>query len=338
MEEVKNIAIIGCGYWGPNHVRVFSELEQSRVIAVVDKDPAQVARLTAQYPMLRGETDYQNVLADPEVHAVVVETPATEHFPIVRDALRMGKHVLCEKPLCRLTEQATELACLAEHTGLTLMVGHIFLFNEAVIALKEMVRSDALGRIRHLMAIRTNLGPVRSDVNAAYDLAGHDIAIFNWLLDAEPTNVSARGAAYLQPEIEDVASIVLAYPNSVFAALTASWLSPLKVRHIAIVGDERMLTWDDSAPAAPITVFDKGAAVHRDQVGRECVAIWNRAENIIPIQPHEPLKRQAEHFLRRLSDPASEPRSEGLFAAGVVRTLEAVYRSMHSDGTAVTPL
>ena len=330
-----NIAVIGCGNWGPNHVRNFAGLPGSRVDVIVDLDPARLEAVRQHHPGVRCEQDHWAALDDPAVDAVVVATPMHTHYQLVRDALVAGKHVLCEKPLCETAKEGAELVELARAHGLRLMVGHVFLFNPGVERLRELVQGGDLGRLYYLAGFRTNLGPIRNDANAAYDLAAHDIAIFNWLLGTEPETVSATGAAFLQPEVEDVVFVSLRYPGGVLAGVQASWLDPKKVRQITVVGSKRMATWDDLRLTAPVAVFDKGASAVQDygDFGEFLrLSTWEGDIRLPKVSSEEPLKAQARHFLEAVTGGRVR-RSDGPFAVGVVRTLEAVAASIRAGGS-----
>jgi predicted dehydrogenase len=332
---VTNIAVIGCGNWGPNHVRSFASLPGSRVDVIVDLDPARLEAVRQFHPGVRCEQDHWAALDDPAVDAVVVATPMHTHYQLVRDALVAGKHVLCEKPLCETAKEGTELVELARARDLRLMVGHVFLFNPGVERLRELVERGELGRLYYLAGFRTNLGPIRNDANAAYDLAAHDIAIFNWLLGAEPETVSATGAAFLQPDVEDVVFVSLRYPGGVLAGVQASWLDPKKVRQITVVGSKRMATWDDLRLTAPVAVFDKGASAVQDygDFGEFLrLSTWEGDIRLPKVSSEEPLKAQARHFLEAVTGGRVR-RSDGPFAVGVVRTLEAVAASIRAGGS-----
>src|SRR5437870_5231389 len=169
------VAVIGCGQWGPNHIRNFNSLPDSKVAAAVDTDETRLARVSEMFPSISVEANYKRVLEISEINAVVVATPSNTHYSIVRESLLAGKHVLCEKPLCESTAEAKELVALAAACGRLLMVGHVFLFNPGIVKVKELLDSEELGTLRYLSAVRTNLGPIRKDMNVAYDLATHDI-------------------------------------------------------------------------------------------------------------------------------------------------------------------
>jgi predicted dehydrogenase len=331
---VIRLAVIGCGHWGPNHVRTFRSLPGSSVAMVVDNNPSRLRSIGQANPDLRCEQEHWAALDDPAIDAVVVATPLSTHYQLVRDAIVSGKHVLCEKPLCEAAKEAEELVELAAAHKRLLMVGHVFLFNPGIERLRDLVRGGELGRLYYLSASRTNLGPIRHDANAAYDLAAHDIAIFDWIIGTRPLAVSATGAAFVQPDVEDVVFISLRYPGNVVATVHASWLDPKKVRQITVVGSDSMATWDDLQLTTPMTIFDKGARVvpeYGDFGEFLRLSTWEGDVRRPTVGSEEPLKAQARQFLRYLEQGRVE-RADGAFAAGVVKTLEAVAASIRSGG------
>jgi predicted dehydrogenase len=334
--SVIRIAVIGCGHWGPNHIRVFSQLRDSQVVACADLDATRLNAIREQQPQAKFFKDYHEMLRDAECDAVVIATPTRTHYPIVKEALNAGKHVLCEKPLCIQASEGQELIKLAESKNLILMVGHVFLFNPGIVKLKELVRFGDAGRIFYMRAMRTNLGPVRQDVNSVFDLATHDISIFNFLLDAMPQSVSAVGGTYLQPEIEDVAFISLRYPNSVVANIQVSWLDPKKTREIVVVGDKKMLVWDELASPGPILIYDKGVVrePYYDDYGQFHLLSREGDITIPKIRVEEPLKVQNRFFLQRLRDGAMKM-NDGAFAVGIVKVLDAISQSLKAGGASV---
>jgi predicted dehydrogenase len=215
---------------------------------------------------------------------------------------------------------------LAEKRDLVLMVGHVFLFNAGIVKLKQVISSGEIGALRYLSAIRTNLGPVREDVNAAYDLAAHDISIFNWLLDSVPETVSATGGSYLRPGVEDVVFITLKYPCNVLASIHVSWLNPRKVRQITMVGSRRMVTWDDLDLRTPVAIYDCGASTTPDwaDYGEFLrVSMWDSEIRLPKVQMEEPLRVQDRYFLESIRRGHAEV-SNGVFSVGVVKVLESV--------------
>jgi predicted dehydrogenase len=315
------VGVIGCGHWGPNHIRVFSQLSGAVVTSAADPDPMRRAAVTTQYPDIACVLDHRELLRRRDVDAVVVAVPTALHNEVARDALEAGKHVLCEKPLCTDVSQAEALIALAYARSLVLMTGHVFLFNPGIVMLKNLIDAGHVGRLYYFRSLRTNDGPIRSDVNCVYDLVSHDVAIFAFLLGGLPLSVSATGAAFLQPGIEDLAFITLRFPRDVVAQIQASWLDPRKCREIVVVGDRKMIVWDDLSPTGPVKVYHKGLVREGDVV-------------IPRVAPDEPLKIQNTHFLEAVQQ-GSAIRSDGHFALGVLRTLEAITASMGAGGASV---
>jgi predicted dehydrogenase len=329
-----SIAVIGCGYWGPNHIRNFTSLSGSKVVAAVDTERERLDRVAESFPGLRTLQDHRQVLDDSGVDAIIVATPTRTHYQLVREALLAGKHVLCEKPLCETSAQAQDLVELAQARKLILMVGHVFLFNAGIVKLKEIIESGELGKLQYLSAVRTNLGPIRNDVNAAYDLATHDISIFNWLLGSEPEIVLATGAAFLQPDIEDVVFVSMVYPSKTIAGIQSSWLDPKKVRQITVVGSRKMVTWDDLELNSPVAIYEKGANAiqeYNDYGEFLRISMWDGDVRLPKVHSDEPLKVQGRYFLEAIKR-GHLARSDGTFALGVMQVLEAITKSLRSNG------
>jgi predicted dehydrogenase len=333
------VAIVGCGHWGPNHIRCFQRIHNCSVIAV-DKLTSRLERISQEYPHIKTSTDYDSVLAEDSVDAVVIATPTASHVSLVRKALEAGKHVLCEKPLCLFSRDADELSAFARSKSLVLMVGHVFLFNSGILKIKELIDQRELGKMLYLSAERTNLGPIRDDVNAAYDLASHDIAVFNWLLNAEPETVSATGGVYVRPGIHDVVFISLRYPGGCVGHIHASWLNPLKVRKMTLVGDRRMVTWNDLELSTPVAIFDRGAMIATDsgdfgEFQRE--TMWDGEVRLPKVDSMEPLRLQDQEFIEAIRT-GHDYRSHGPFSSGVVLALEMVSQSLANQGSPVTKM
>lgn len=331
------IGVIGCGEWGPNHVRNFAALPNAEVVGVADLREQRLDRIKAQSPGVALFRDASEMMAVAKPDAVVVATPTMTHYDVVRQALQAGKHVLSEKPLCLTGAEADALVQMADERNLRLMVGHVFLFNPGILKLKDLITTGQMGRLFYLFARRTNLGPIRSDVNAVLDLASHDISIYNFLLDAVPTEVSAVGKSFLQPGIQDVSVITLQYPGDVVGSIHVSWLDPKKVREITVVGEARMAIWDDLATLGPVMVFDKGVTKKPREYADfgEFQLLTREGDVSVPKVPREePLRMQARAFIEALDVP-ERLRSGGRVGAEVVRVLSAINESMARGGAPV---
>jgi predicted dehydrogenase len=332
------VAVIGCGQWGQNYLRVLSELEQTTLAAAFDLRPEVRERVALRYPALRMCASLDEVFTDETVQAVVVATEARAHVAVVSAALHAGKHVLCEKPLALRLDDAFSLAELAEVCQRTLMVGHIFRYNAGVNALREAVYDPGFGKVCYLCLVRTNLGPIRPDVNAAWDLAPHDVSIVLHLLEEQlPLRVAAQGFAYLQAGREDVVFITLEMPNGVAAHVRVSWLDPRKVREITVVGSQKMAVLDDMQPAEGLRIYDKGARQEPSpyaSFGEFQHVVRSGEVRIPPIRGDEPLREQVRHFAHSVLQ-GQRPLSDGWDGVRVVAIMEAVERSLKAGGTPV---
>jgi predicted dehydrogenase len=330
------IGVIGCGAWGPNHVRNFAALPSVEVVGAADLRQDKLARVAALVPGIGTFQSAAEMMAVAKPDAVVVSTPTKTHYEVVKQALEAGKHVLCEKPLCNTVADADALVRLAAEKKLVLMTGHVFLFNRGILKLKELIQNGDLGRIYYLFARRTNLGPIRSDVNAVLDLASHDVSIYNHLLGAPPLEVSAVGRSFLQPGVEDVSMITLQYPDNVVASIHVSWLDPKKVREITVVGEKKMAIWDDLATLGPVMLFDKGVTKRQEYADfGEFQLLAREGDVTVPrVQAEEPLRSQSRAFVEALEAP-EKLQSDGRVGADVVRVLSAINESMAHNGAPV---
>jgi predicted dehydrogenase len=332
------IGVVGIGYWGPKHIRAFSELPQARVAMVADVNPARLATTQAQYRGVRTTTRFDDMLAAPAVQGIVVATPASTHARLVRAALLAGKHVLVEKPLALSTADASDLVGTARAAGRTLMVGHTFLYNPAVRALRELVQDGELGEIYYAHSQRLNLGLFQRDINVIWDLAPHDVSILMYVLGTHPVAVSARGSAYVQQGIEDVAYLEVAFPERVRTEIHVSWLDPNKVRRTTIVGSRKMAVYDDLETLEKIRVYNKGVhAPPRTDTFGEFQLSYRYGEITIPhLASTEPLRLECEHFLECIQRGVT-PLTDGENGLEVVQVLETAQRSL-SNGARLLPV
>jgi predicted dehydrogenase len=333
------IAVLGAGHWGPNLIRNFHNHQASDVAWVVDRDESRLALTRSRYPDIQVTTDAARVLADRDVDAVIIATPTATHYELALAALRAGKHALVEKPIATCLAHAEELCDLAERNGRVLMVGHVFLYNSAIRRIKELLDQGKIGQIHYLSMVRTNLGPIRMDVNAAWDLAAHDVAIVNYWLDAVPKHASAHGGSWINQGIEDAVFATLWYDNGVMAHLHVSWLNPRKVRDITIVGETGMLTFDDMNLSEPLRLYDKTVTDQRspsfiDTFASFRTSIREGDITILRVPTNEPLRQECDHFLECIAN-GTRPVSDGRSGAAAVRVLAAFDRSMAGDGQRV---
>lgn len=299
------VAQLGCGYWGPNLVRNFSALPKCWVKYVVDSSPERRAFVQANFPRTQAVDSVEIVLNDPEVQAVIIATPAGSHYAQARQALQMGKHVFVEKPLATRVAEVDDLGAEAEKRGLVVMAGHTFIYNAAVRYVRKMIDAGELGDVRYIYSQRLNLGRIRSDIDALWNFAPHDISIIQyWLGDPEPAGVFRQGMDYMQKGIDDVVFLNVVYPNQVMANIHVSWLDPQKVRKMIVVGSKKMVVYDDVAEDK-IAIYDKGIdkkAVLGENMDfdhpRPAEFNYRSGDILLPqVKFTEPLRAEAEHFL-----------------------------------------
>jgi predicted dehydrogenase len=324
------VAVVGAGEWGLNLIRTFHRPPASHVAWVVDLDDERLAGVRERWPDVAVHQDIDAVL-DECLDAVVVATPSSTHYAFARRALEAGRHVFVEKPITTSSREAGELCSIAEARHLVLMVGHVFLYNAGIQFVKHQLADDCLGRILYLAMVRTNLGPVRTDVNASWDLASHDISIANYWLDASPLSVTAASGGWINADIEDVVFATLHYPDGVIAHIHASWLSPLKNRDITVVGEHRMLIFDDLNLSEPVRIYDAAIAdaLSGPSLTRSTVRTGPVSAPGVALQ--EPLLAEADHFLACIRE-GRQPLTSGRQGLGVVRVLEAIDRSLANGG------
>lgn len=329
------VALIGYGYWGRNLARNLSRLPTARLIAICDLDSAQLEEAEGLYGGARAVADYQALLDDPSVEAAVIATPARTHYTVASEALAAGKHVLVEKPLTVNVAEAEALVALAARTGRVLMVGHTFEFNPAVQKMKELLKRGEVGDVYYIYSTRVNLGRVQRDLNALWSIAPHDISIITHLLESMPIEVRARGASYLNKNVEDVVFLDLLFPHGVMAQVHVSWLDPSKVRRVTLVGSQKMIVYDDVADEGKIKVYDKGVYRKEDPSYGEFQYKIHSGDIYIPkIDMIEPLQNECAHFIECVQ-MGKNPLSDGMSGLRVVRVLEAAQKSLTVSGMAV---
>jgi len=317
------IAVFGAGGWGRNHVRTFCSLLGPENVVVCDPDPARLEAMREAHPGIETSDRPRR----DGVGAVVIAAPAVTHHELARDALRDGLHVLVEKPMTLTSTEAEELVGLAEEAERILMVDHLLEYHPGVVELKRRIDAGALGRLLHLTSRRLNLGVIRTEENALWSLAPHDISVILCLLDEEPAAVRARGETFLQEGICDLAHVDLVFASGAGAHVHVSWLDPEKIRSLTVVGEEKMAVFDAAEPS--LTLFDRGAV-------REAGRFVPRRGAVVdvPLPADEPLRTVAEAFLRAI-ETGEPPLADGRDGLRVVRVLEAAQASLDAGGEAV---
>lgn len=330
------VGIVGFGYWGPNIVRCFADLPDCKLTAVCDKSLDRLIQIKDRYPAVHAFETFDQLLSSGLVDAVVIATPTASHFSLAMQALECGLHVMVEKPLAETGGQCRELMATAGANGCTLFVGHIFLHSSPVIKLREMIVEGELGRINYISSRRLNLGPVRKDVNALFDLATHDISMMLYLLGEQPVRVSCSGIDLLKPGNHDVCNLTMHFPDNRMGMIHVSWLDPRKERVLTVVGDRKMAVYDD-LDQEKIKIYDKGIVAPPPTGDFADFQISYRyGGSYSPfIQEREPLKAECSDFIRCIVD-SKIPVTGGENGLAVVEVLEAANRSLALNGAPVS--
>jgi predicted dehydrogenase len=299
------LAQLGCGYWGPNLLRNYSTLPGCQVKYVADASNERRSFVTANFPKTRAVSSAEEVFQDTEVNAIIIATPAGSHFKLARQALLAGKHVFVEKPLATKVTEVDELSRLASERKLVVMAGHTFIYNAAVRFVKKLIDTEELGQVRYIYSQRLNLGRIRSDIDALWNFAPHDISIIQyWLGDPDPLSVVRQGMDYIQNGVEDVVFLGVTYPGKIMANIHVSWLDPQKVRKMIVVGSKKMVVYDDVAEDK-IAIYDKGIdkkAVLGQNMDFDTLPPpqfnYRSGDILLPqVKFVEPLRTESEHFL-----------------------------------------
>ncbi len=326
------IGVVGYGYWGPNIVRNFQNVHHGCVRCICDLDPKSLERAKTYHPDVRVTSDLDTLLSEPDIDAIAVITPVRTHYALAKRVLLRGKHVFVEKPFTQSSAQAEELIEIAAKRGLKIMVDHTFLFTPAVRKIKELIDNDVLGSLYYYDSMRVNLGLFQSDVNVVWDLAAHDLSIMQHLLPKNPEAVVAAGQRHVNG-VEDVAYIMIYFPDNVIAHFNVNWLSPVKVRTTLIGGAKKMLVWNDLDADEKIKIYDKG--VHTNDEGEglyEMLVSYRMGDVWAPrIEQAEALKLEAQYFINCV-ETGEDPFNDGISGLRVVRMLEAANESLKNRG------
>ena len=317
------VALAGLGYWGPNLARNFDELAELAWLCDLSEENRE--RFAARFPNARMTGDFDEVLADDSVEAVIVATPVVTHFDLAKRALEAGKHVLVEKPPALTGAEVEELVTTAEEQERVLMPGHLLLYHPGVIRLKELIESGELGEVLYIYGNRQNLGQIRKDENALWSLGVHDLSVILHLLGEEPVEAWARGESFLTEGVEDVVFCYLRFPSGKVAHMHLSWLDPHKMRRITVVGRDKMAVFDDMDLDRKLTVYDKGPVERAATYGEWVTRTGDIYSPKIPNA--EPLRLECEHFLRLVAGEG-DPLAAARDGVAVVRALEQLQASL----------
>ena len=336
MNERINVGVVGCGYWGPNLIRNFHNLADCDLKVICDLDIQRLNHLKGLYPQVEVSTDFQELIARDDLHALVIATSAPTHYGMAKEALLAGKHVFIEKPMATSSTECDELVQLAAARGLTLMVGHTFLYSAPVRRIKEIITAGDIGELRYINARRLNLGLFQRNINVTWDLAPHDISIMLYLLEHPVRKVSAIGASHVDTNVENIAYLTLQFDTPMLAHFHVNWLAPAKVRRTIIGGSKKMLVYDDGEMDDKLRVYDSGAqlAASREAMYRTFVE-YRTGDVLIPkLEKAEALAVEMKHFINVVRG-FEAPISGGELGIEVVRVIEAAQRSLRMGGTAV---
>jgi predicted dehydrogenase len=332
---VVRVGVVGYGYWGPNIARNLHSLENCEVKVICDKSQASLKNANRQYPSIPLTTDFSEVITSPHIDAVAIVTPVWTHYPLAKAALENGKHVFLEKPFTSTTQQAEELIELADRKNLRLMVDHTFLFGGPVKKIRELVDSGALGPLYYFDSTRVNLGLFQHDVNVIWDLAPHDLAIMDHVIQQQPEAVVATGGNHVNGHA-DVAFITIYFPKGVIAHVNVNWLSPVKVRTTLIGGEQKMLVWNDLDADEKIKVYDKGVKITNREDVHDLLVSYRSGDVWAPkIEQTEALKVELGYFVECIEN-GQKPFNDGIAGLRVVRLLEAADRSLQERGKVVS--
>ena len=330
------VAVVGCGYWGQNLIRNFSDIPDVDVTAVCDFNLNALARVKRRYPSIELKQDYQQILADWRIHAVVIATPVSTHYPFAERALRAGKHVLVEQPLATSSQQALELMELAEKHGRTLMVDHTFIYTGAVRQIKSLVDAREIGDLLYFDSVRISLGMVQSDINVVWDLAPHDFSIMDHLCSKQPVAVSAIGTKSLGHPFENIAYLTAHFEGQMIAHIHVNWLAPVKVRKTLVGGTKRTIVYDDMEPVEKVRIYDNAftAGDDLDPSGYWSAGQRNAGMFAPILDTSEALSLMAREFVDSITEKRL-PISDGYAGYRVVRLLEAAQQSLQQNGRTI---
>lgn len=335
------IGVIGCGYWGPNLIRNFAENEKAELAWLCDLDEKRLESFKRRYPTVKTSTNFQDLIDDENLDAIVIATPVSTHFKFAKVALESGKHIFVEKPFTDSIQTAEELVQIAKKNGLNIFVDHIFLYTGAVRKIKNLIDSGELGNLLYFDSTRVNLGLFQKDINVVWDLAPHDFSIMDYLIGREPKQISAIGSSHINPNIENVAYVVCKFDDEFIAHYHFNWLSPVKIRQTLIAGSKKMIIYDDNEPSEKLKIYDKGVTAtqiesesDRESAYQTLVSYRTGDVWIPKIDGTEALKSACNEFLDSIIEKR-KPMTDGEAGLRVVKLLESAQVSIKNNGNFV---
>ncbi len=339
MNTETNIGVIGVGRWGPNVIGSLVRVNGVNVKVAADNNQMSLDTLKSRFANIATTNNVEDLFIREDLDAIAICTPVDTHLELVFRALNSNKHVFVEKPFGRDYEDCFNLCKLAEKKGLEIVVGFVFLFNACILKLKEIIDSGELGTIQHLEAHRTNLGPVRKDVNSVWDLSSHDLSIFDYLLDSIPESVNCIGSCKLDHRIEDTSYTTFKYSNDILAHAHASWLNPIKTRKLTVIGSKKMALWDDLNLEHPITIYDSSIGMdqhfYSDSFASHRLS-YKRGDVLLPsVSTNEPLLDEMKHFIDVIRGEAKN-RSSGIYGSKQSKVLSKAENSLKMNGAFLT--
>lgn len=310
------LGIIGCGNWGLNHVRTAHGLLGSNLLLTADAKPDAIQRVHTVSPKIPFTSDIHSLIAHSNINAVVIATPAETHFDLAKRCIENGKHVLIEKPITLISEHTVELLSLAQKHDVKIMVGHVLLYHPAVLKLKQMMDEGYIGKLQYIYSNRLNLGAIRSEENSLWSFAPHDISIVQYLIGKNPETIEAKGAAFVQKNVEDSTITYLTYPGNIHVHVFVSWLHPFKEQRLVVIGDKGMIVFEDSLKTDKLKFYKKGFQQSNGKIEKFEVDF-----EVIPFDAAQPLSEEHRHFYDCLLH-GKTPRTDGEHALEVLRILE----------------
>jgi len=330
-----NVGIVGYGYWGPNLVRNFAMNKKCEVSTICELDTKKWTLIKRKYPHIPTTKDYEDLVNNPAIDAIVIASPVPSHYPLARRALERRKHVFVEKPLATKVVEAQELVDLSKKNGCILFVDHTFEYSPPVIKIKEILDSGEIGEIYYVASSRINLGLFQPTISVIWDLAPHDFSILFYWLNEEPVEISVVGKGFIRKEIPDVVFINMKFASGITANIHISWLSPIKLRRTTIIGSKKMIVYDDTEEIEKVKIYDNSINIEEPEDFGQYHLSYRMGNIVSPrLETVEPLNRAVSHFLECI-ELGKTPKTDGENGLRVVRTLESAERSFRDNGNVV---